>query len=243
MTARTAFVTGGGSGIGAATCRRLAADGFRVVVADLDEVGAKEVAAEIGGEAVHLDVCDVAAVREAVAAQQLVDVLVNNAGGDRMAFFLETDERDWDAALALNLKGVIACTHAVLPGMVERRQGVIVNVASEAGRMGTVGGAVYSAAKAGVIGFTKSIAREAAAFDVRCNAVAPGPVETPLLVGTAADYGHRGEKLKQMMVAATAMGRVGLPDEIAAAVAFLASDDAAYITGQTLGVSGGLAMV
>lgn len=139
---RRAFVTGGGSGIGVATCRRLAADGFHVVVAELDEVAAKEVAAEVAGDAVALDVCDVRAVRDAVAAWQPVDVLVNNAGGDRMAFLLETDERDWDAALSLNLKGVIACTHAVLPGMQERRRGVIVNMASEAGRTGVVGGAV-----------------------------------------------------------------------------------------------------
>jgi 2-hydroxycyclohexanecarboxyl-CoA dehydrogenase len=237
-----AFVTGGASGIGAATCRRLAADGMHVVVADLDEVGAKEVAAEIGGDAVQLDVCDNEAVRVAVAEAGSIDVLVNNAGADRMAFFLETDEADWDMVLAVNLKGVIACTHAALPGMQERRRGSIVNIASEAGRSGVVGGAVYSAAKAGVIGFTKSIAREAARFDVRCNAIAPGPIETPLLNGAAADRGRTGAKLKQMMIDATAMGRIGQPEEVAASVAFLASAESAYITGHTLAVSGGLVM-
>jgi 2-hydroxycyclohexanecarboxyl-CoA dehydrogenase len=237
-----AFVTGGASGIGAATARRLAADGMHVWVADLDEVGAKEVAVEIGGDAVQLDVCDATAVREAVAAAGPIDVLVNNAGADRMAFFLETDEADWDMVLAVNLKGVIACTHAVLPGMQERRRGSIINIASEAGRTGVVGGAVYSAAKAGVMGFTKSIAREAARFDVRCNAIAPGPIETPLLNGAAADFGRTGAKLKQMMIDATAMGRLGQPEEVAASVAFLASDESAYITGHTLAVSGGLVM-
>lgn len=243
MSQLVAFVTGGASGIGAATARRLAVDGMHVVVADLDEIGAKEVAAEIGGDAVHLDVCNASAVREIVADTGPIDVLVNNAGADRMAFFLDTEERDWDAVLAVNLKGVIACTHAVLPGMQARRRGVIVNMASEAGRMGTVGGAVYSAAKAGVIGFTKAIAREAARFDVRCNAIAPGPIETPLLNGAAVEYGRMGDKLKQMMIDATAMGRIGRPEEVAACVAFLASDDAAYVTGQTLAVSGGLSMV
>jgi 2-hydroxycyclohexanecarboxyl-CoA dehydrogenase len=237
-----AFVTGGASGIGAATARRLAADGMHVWVADLDEVGAKEVAASIGGDAVRLDVCDATAVREVVDGVGEIDVLVNNAGGDRMAFFLETDERDWDFVLGVNLRGVFACTHAVLPGMQERRRGSIVNIASEAGRTGVVAGSVYSAAKAGVIGFTKAIAREAARFDVRCNAIAPGPIETPMLNGAAADYGRSGAKIKQMMIDATAMGRIGLPEEVAASVAFLASADSAYITGHTLAVSGGLVM-
>jgi 2-hydroxycyclohexanecarboxyl-CoA dehydrogenase len=239
---RTALVTGGASGIGAATARRLATEGLHVIVADLDEVGAKEIATEIGGEAVQLDVTDVDAVREVFVGIGPVDVLINNAGADRLAFFVDTDDRDWDAVLGVNLRGVIACTHAVLPGMLERRQGVIVNVASEAGRVGAVAGAVYSAAKAGVIGFTKAIAREGARQGVRCNAVAPGPIETPLLNGAVADYGRTGERLKQGMIDATAMGRSGQPEEVAGAIAFLASDDAAYITGHTVPVSGGLSM-
>jgi 2-hydroxycyclohexanecarboxyl-CoA dehydrogenase len=178
-----------------------------------------------------------------VLADRTVDVLVNNAGGDRIAFFVDTDAAEWDWVLALNLKGTLACTHAVLPAMQARRSGVIVNVASEAGRVGTVAGATYSAAKAGVIGFTKAIAREAAAYGVRCNAVAPGPIETPLLNGAATDAGRLGARLKQGMIDATTMGRSGQPEEVAAAIAFLASDDAAYITGHTLPVSGGLAMV
>ena len=239
---RVAVVTGGASGIGAATCRRLALDGFDVVVADIDEVGAKEVAAEIGGEALSLDVTDGDAVRSALG-ERVVDVLVNNAGGDRIAFFLDTTPKEWDWVLALNLKSTMACTHAVLPGMQARGEGVIVNVASEAGRVGTVAGAIYSAAKAGVIGFTKAIAREAVAFGVRVNAVAPGPIDTPTLKGAAEDAGRLGAKIRQGMIDATLMARTGHPDEVAAAVAFLASADAAYITGHTLPVSGGLALV
>ena len=241
-----AFVTGGASGIGAATVRRLAKEGARVVVADLDEQGAWAVADEVEGIAVAVDVADTASVRAGVAAAEEavgpVDVLVNNAGADRFAMFVDTDEATWDQVLAVNLRGAIACTHAVLPGMLERRRGVIVNVASEAGRSGVVAGSIYSAAKAGVIGFTKAIAREGARYGVRCNAVAPGPIETPLLEGSVAAYGAKGARLKQLMVDTTAMGRSGRPEEVASAIAFLASDDASYITGDTLAVSGGLSM-
>jgi 2-hydroxycyclohexanecarboxyl-CoA dehydrogenase len=245
LAGRTALVTGGASGIGAAAARRLAAEGACVVVADCDEVGAEKVAADIGGAAVTVDVTDVSAVRRAFAdardAWGPLDVLVNNAGGDRAALFLDSDEPDWDATLALNLKGVVACTHAALTTMVERRRGAIVNVASEAGTVGTVGGALYAAAKAGVIGFTKAIAREGARYEVRCNAVAPGPIDTPLLSGLADN--PLGAALRQGMIDATLLGRCGRPDEVAAAIAYLASDDASYVTGHTLAVSGGLSMV
>lgn len=241
-----AFVTGGASGIGAATARRLAKEGMHVVVADCNGEGVGLIAEEIDGLAVTLDITDATEVRAAVrGAEEIlgpVDVLVNNAGADRFAFFVDTDESQWDAVLAVNLRGTIACTHAVLPGMFARRGGAIVNVASEAGRTGAVAGSVYSAAKAGVIGFTKAIAREGARFGVRCNAVAPGPIETPLLAESVAAAGGRGAKLKQMMVDATAMGRSGTAEEVAAAIAFLASAEASYITGDTLAVSGGLSM-
>jgi 2-hydroxycyclohexanecarboxyl-CoA dehydrogenase len=246
LEARTALVTGGASGIGAATARRLAAEGARVSIADLDEAGAREVAAEIDGYAVRMDVADAASARAGVAAATEalgpLDILVNNAGTDRFAFFVNTDEQLWDVVLGVNLRGVLACTHAVLGSMQERRRGVIVNVASEAGRVGSQGSAAYSAAKAGVIGFTKAIARESARYGVRCNAVAPGPIETPLLNSAPEQLGELGRRLKQGMVNATAMGRIGEPDEVAAAIAYLASDDASYVTGQTLNVSGGLSM-
>lgn len=246
LEGKTALVTGGASGIGAATARRLAAEGACVAIGDLDEQGAKTVAGELDGFACALDVCDVGSVRAGVAAavEALgeIDVLVNNAGTDRFAFFVNSDEELWDFVLGVNLRGVLAVTHAVLPKMQERRTGAIVNVASEAGRVGSQGSAVYSAAKAGVIGFTKAIAREAARYRVRCNAVAPGPIETPLLNNAPAVLGEIGERLKQGMVNATAMGRSGEPEEVAAAIAYLASEDASYVTGQTLNVSGGLSM-
>jgi len=246
LEGKTALVTGGASGIGAATARRLAAEGARVAIGDLDEQGARELAGELDGFACLLDVTDTGSVRAGVAAAVdalgEIDVLVNNAGTDRFAFFVNTDEELWDFVLAVNLRGVLAVTHAVLPKMQERRTGAIVNVASEAGRVGSQGSVVYSAAKAGVIGFTKAIARESARYRVRCNAVAPGPIETPLLNNAPQVLGEIGERLKQGMVNATVMGRTGEPEEVAAAIAFLASDDASYVTGQTLNVSGGLSM-
>lgn len=242
-----ALVTGGASGIGAATCRRLAAEGARVAVTDVNAEGAGEVAAEVAGSGYELDVRSTDSVGAAVAdvEEQLgpVDVLVNNAGYDEFGFFVRTDEEQWDRVLAVNLRGTLAVTHAVLPGMQGRGRGRIVNIASEAGRVGSQGSAIYSAAKAGVIGFTKTIARESARFGITCNAIAPGPIETPLLMSAPEQLGELGERLVQGMVGATALRRLGTPEEVAAAVAFLASDDASYITGETLGVSGGLGMM
>ena len=243
---RTALVTGGASGIGAATARRLAAEGARVAIGDVNEEGARAVAGEIDGFGCKLDVTDTSSVRAAVAGieERLgpVEVLVNNAGTDLFSYFVNTDEGMWDFVLGVNLRGVLAVTHAVLPGMQERRSGTIVNVASEAGRVGSQGSSIYSAAKAGVIGFTKAIARESARYRVRCNAVAPGPIETPLLNAAPKLLGELGERLKQGMVNQTVMRRSGVPEEVAAAIAFLASEDASYVTGQTLNVSGGLSM-
>lgn len=240
-----AVVTGGGSGIGAATARRLAAEGAAVTVVDVHEGRAKEVADLVDGGAIAADVTDTPGVRaamgQAVAERGPIDVLVCCAGGDRPALFVDTGEADWDLVLALNLRGVLACTHAVLPAMQARQRGTIVHVASEAGRVGMVGGATYAAAKAGVIGFTKAIAQEGAPRGVRCNAVAPGPIDTPMLDGLAAS-GRFGQRLRQAMIDATVMGRSGTPDEVAAAIAYLASQDASFVTGHTLPVSGGISM-
>jgi len=242
LEGRIALVTGGASGIGAATARRLAAEGARVAVADVNEAGARSVASEIDGTAVRMDVTDVESVRAGVAAVGDVDVLVNNAGTDRFSFFVNTDAELWDFVLAVNLRGTIAVTHAVLDGMQKRGRGAIVNVASEAGRVGSQGSVVYSAAKGGVIAFTRAVARESSRFGVRVNAVAPGPIDTPLLNAAPEELGEIGERLKAGMIAATSMRRIGRPEEVAAAIAFLACDDASFVTGQTINVSGGLSM-
>jgi 2-hydroxycyclohexanecarboxyl-CoA dehydrogenase len=244
---RTALVTGGASGIGAATCRRLAAEGARVAVTDMNLEGAQQVADEVSGAAYELDVRSDESIQAAVTAAEAdlgpIDALINNAGYDEWAFFTNTDPELWDRVLAVNLRGVIAVTHAVLPGMQERRRGRIVNTASEAGRVGSSGSAIYSAAKAGVIGFTKAIAIENGRYGITSNAVAPGPIETPLLMGAPDAMGDLGKRLVENMVGSTNLRRLGQPDEVAAAIAFLASDDASYITGQALGVSGGLARI
>jgi 2-hydroxycyclohexanecarboxyl-CoA dehydrogenase len=242
LEGRSALVTGGAKGIGAAISRRLAAEGAAVTIGDIDTDGAGEVASEIDGGAVRLDVTDYESVREAVEGAGRVDVLVNNAGMDEFAFFTETDPDLWARVVTVNLGGVFACTHAVLPGMQQAGYGRIVNIASEAGRVGSKGSAVYSAAKGGVIAFTKTIARENARYGVTANAIAPGPIDTPLL-RSALEFGELGQKVIDTMKGATQMRRLGEPDEVAAAVAFLASDDASYVTGETLGVSGGLGMV
>ena len=243
---RHAFITGAASGIGAATARRLAEEGARVTIADLDEVGAKEIAQSIGSGAlaVPIDVTDTDTLRDALAIAEdafgTVDILVNNAGGgERIELFLDSRPPSWEMTLALNLGGAMACTHVALPGMVARRRGAIVNVASEAGRVGLFGGSSYAAAKAGIIGFTKSVALEVATGGVRVNAVAPGPIDTPMLQRTA-EQSDLGARVRRGMIEATAMKRPGDPREVAAAIAFLASDDASYVTGHVLSVSGGI---
>jgi 2-hydroxycyclohexanecarboxyl-CoA dehydrogenase len=240
---RKALVTGGASGIGAATVRRLAAEGAEVWVGDLNDDGAAEVAAEVGGTAVHLDVTDPESAKAAIdAAGGTLDILINNAGMDEFGFFTQVTPEQWQRVIAVNLVGVLACTHAALPGMQAAGYGRIVSTASEAGRVGSKGSAVYSAAKGGVIAFMKTIARENARYGITANSIAPGPIETPLLMG-AKEFGDIGEKILSTMTGATQLGRLGQPEEVAAAIAFLASDDASYVTGETLGVSGGLGMV
>ena len=246
LAERTALVTGGAGGIGAATCRRLAAEGARVAVTDLNLDPAREIASEIGGAAYELDVSSDDSVRRAVEAARTelgdIHVLVNNAGYDEWGWFGQTDPAMWDRILAVNLRGVLAVTHAVLPGMQEQGGGRIVSVASEAGRAGSAGSVAYSAAKGGVVAFTKALAQENGRFDITVNAIAPGPIETPLLMG-AKEYGELGQRIIDGMVSKTILRRLGQPDEVAATIVFLASDDASYVTGQSLGVSGGLYML
>jgi 2-hydroxycyclohexanecarboxyl-CoA dehydrogenase len=242
LEGRKALVTGGARGIGAAIARRLAAEGADVWIGDLDREGAGEVASDIGGHALELDVTDHEGAARAIGEAGTLDVLINNAGVDEFGFFTQTTPDSWRRVLAVNLTGVLNCTHAALPGMQEAGYGRIVSIASEAGRVGSKGSAVYSAAKGGVISFMKVIARENARFGITANAVAPGPIETPLLMA-AKQLGEIGEKVIETMKGATQMRRLGTPDEVAAAVAFLAAEEASYVTGETLGVSGGLGMV
>ena len=242
LEGRKALVTGGASGIGAAIAARLAAEGAEVWVGDIDTAGAEQIAGEVNGHPLELDVTEIESARAALAATGTLDILVNNAGTDEFGFFTYTTPEQWQKVLAINLVGVINCTHAALAGMQEAKYGRIVSISSEAGRVGSKGSAAYSAAKAGIIGFTKAIARENARYGINANAIAPGPIETPLLMG-AKEFGEIGEKVIETMKSSTQLGRLGQPDEVAAAVAFLASADASYVTGETLGVSGGLGMV
>jgi len=238
-----ALVTGAGRGIGRAIAERLAEEGAKVAVLDVDEATARATAQAVDGVGIRTDVTDGASVRAAVAESERrlgpVTILVNNAGWDKAEPFVKSHEETWDKVLAINLKGPIRMTRAVLDGMIERRRGRIVTVSSDAGRVGSSGEAVYSAAKAGVIGFSKTLARELARYSINVNVVCPGPTNTQLL----RDVAPENPKLLEALKRAVPFGRIGEPHEIASAVAFLASDDAGFITGQTLSVSGGLTMV
>jgi 2-hydroxycyclohexanecarboxyl-CoA dehydrogenase len=242
LEGRKALVTGGASGIGAAIAARLAAEGAEVWVGDIDVAGAERVAGEIAGHALELDVTSLESAQAAIGALGTPDILVNNAGTDEFGFFTYTTPEQWRKVLDINLGGTLNCTFAALPAMQQAKYGRIVSISSEAGRVGSKGSAVYSAAKGGIVAFMKAIARENARYGVTANSIAPGPIETPLLMG-AKEFGEIGEKVIQTMKDATQLGRLGQPEEVAAAVAFLASDDATYVTGETLGVSGGLGMV
>jgi 2-hydroxycyclohexanecarboxyl-CoA dehydrogenase len=235
-----AVVTGGGRGIGAAVCAALAAAGAEVLVIDRDSEPAHAVAAGIGGTALVLDVGDPAAVADALAGRR-AQILVNNAGYDEFGWFTDVTPSQWRRLLAVNLEGVFACTQALLPGMQAAGYGRIVNVASEAGRIGSKGNAVYAATKSAAFGFTRSIARENARFGITANVLVPGPTETPLLDQVRAQ-GEIGEKQIAAMIAGTQLGRLGTTEEVAAGAAYLASPEAGYVTGTELSVSGGMGM-
>ena len=243
---RVAFVTGGAGGIGSEICRRLAAAGHRVAVADLGGSRSGEVAKEIDGHPVELDVTDpdsiARAARDAAAVLGPIDVCVNCAGWDEPMPFLQTDDAFLRKVLEINIAGPMRVCRAFLPGMVERKWGCVINIASDAGRVGSTNEAIYSGAKGGLIAFTKTLAREMARHSITANAICPGPTDTPLLpafVGSS----EAGQKVIDSMVRGVPMRRLGQPGDIAPAVVFLASDDAGFITGQTLSVSGGLTMV
>lgn len=247
---KTAIVTGAGSGIGRAIAVRLAAEGAHVGVFDINPQSAADTVSAItaaGGKAVATvcDITDYTAVKAAVASFEAAagptDILVNNAGWDTPMPFLKTDEAFWKKVVSINYFGPLHMTHAVAQGMSERKSGRIINIASDAGRVGSSGEVVYSGCKGATIAFAKALARELARSQVTINNVCPGPTDTPAMdsfVGT----GEQGQKIRDSMVRGVPLGRIGVPDDYPGIVAFLASDDAAFITGQTISVSGGLTM-
>ena len=239
---KIAIVTGAGQGIGRGIAEKLAAEGATVVVTDLNEATAKETAEAVNGIGIQADVTSSESVEAMVerVRQELgrIDVLVNNAGWDKASPFVDSDPADWDRVIAINLYGVLHTCKAVLPIMAEQGSGSVVNLSSDAGRVGSSGEAVYSAAKGGVIAFTKTIAREMARHGINANAVCPGPTDTALF----ASMGGDNPKLRESLIKAIPLRRLGRPADLANAVAFLASDEAAFITGQTVSVSGGLTM-
>jgi 2-hydroxycyclohexanecarboxyl-CoA dehydrogenase len=247
---KVALVTGGSRGIGRAICARLAEEGAMVAVIDILEPEAQLAANEIkakGGQAmaVRCDVTQLEQVQDAVLAVTdawgQVDILVNNAGWDKIEPFIESQPETWEKVIAINLKGPISFCHTVVPQMLKRGSGKIITISSDAGRVGSTGEAVYSACKAGVVGFSKTLARELARAKINVNVVCPGPTETPLLKQITG--GSKGARIIDAMTKAVPFRRLGQPEEIAAAVAFFASPDADFVTGQVLSVSGGLTMV
>jgi len=246
---RNVVVTGGANGIGAAIARRLAEEGSAVAILDLDAASGEKVAGEIkaaGGRASShaVDISDYDAVKRAVesieSASGPVSFLVNNAGWDRAANFLDTTPEFWSKVIAINLYGPLNVSHIVLRGMAARRFGRVVNIASDAGRVGSSGEAVYSACKGGMIAFSKTMARELVSKGVIVNTLCPGPTDTAILRSFL--EGPDGAKIAEGLKRAIPMRRLGVPEDYPGLVAFLLSDDAAYITGQTISVSGGLTM-
>ena len=247
---RTVVVTGGGGGIGGATCRRFGAEGAKVAVFDMNLDAAEAVASAIrdaGGvaKAFRCDITDRAQVDAAVAGAEAalgpIDVLVNNAGWDVFKPFTKTEPAQWDRLIAINLTGALHMHHAVLPGMAARKAGRIVNVSSDAARVGSSGEAVYAACKGGLVAFSKTIAREHARHGITVNVVCPGPTETALFEDYKTGAGNP-EKLVEAFTRSIPLGRIGQPTDLPGAIAFFASDDAAFVTGQVLSVSGGLTM-
>lgn len=251
LTNKVVIVTGGAGGIGSAICRRFAEEGAIVAVLDINLQAAQGLASQIeknGGKAnaFTVDLADQNSVNVAVAQveQSLgpIDVLVNNAGWDRAGNFLDTEKPLWDKIVAINLFGVLYMHHAVLKGMSARGSGKVVNIASDAARVGSSGEAVYAYCKGGLISFSKTLARELARKQINVNVVCPGPTDTALFRDFAGE-GERGDKLRTALTRSIPFGRLGQPDDLPGIVAFLASDDANFITGQTISVSGGLTMV
>jgi 2-hydroxycyclohexanecarboxyl-CoA dehydrogenase len=247
---KVAVITGAAGGIGRALVRRFCEEGSHVVGLDLNADGLEELARQLEGFARQLtlrplDITDHAAVgatiRQVHAERRRIDILVNNAGWDVAMQFVETTPELWDKIIAINLRGPLNLHHAVVPLMIEAGGGKIVNIASDAGRVGSSGESVYSACKGGIIAFSKTLARETARNAIRVNVVCPGPTDTPLLRSFTGE-GEYGQKIYDGLKRAVPLKRLGQPDDIPGVVTFLASDDADFITGQVISVSGGLTM-
>ncbi|MBP8882031.1 MAG: glucose 1-dehydrogenase [Dermatophilaceae bacterium] len=244
LTDKVTVVTGAGAGIGRAIATTCHAEGAIVIVTDLDGAAAQAVAAELGERAIPyaVDVTDrasvAAMVSDVVTAYGRIDVLVNNAGWDLAVPFVQSEPDFWAKVIVINYVGVLHTCREILPVMIEAGGGHIVNLSSDAGRVGSSGEAVYSGAKAAIIGFSKAIAREVARHGINVNVVCPGPTDTALFNSLGGD----NPKLRDGLTRAIPLRRLATPADIAAAVAFFASDEASYLTGQTLSVSGGLTM-
>lgn len=236
---KTVLVTGGGGAIGAAICRRFSND-HNVLVADKKREAAERVAKEVSGTPVVFDISSYGDAKEALQGRT-IDVLVNNAGWDRFQNFTDTRPEEWEALIDINLRGPLNMHHLVIPQMLARGSGRVINISSDAARVGSSGEAVYSACKGGIIAFSKTLAREVARKGITVNVVCPGPTDTPILRGFLGE-GESGQKVYDALVRAIPMKRVGKPDDIPGIVAFLASDEAGFITGQVISVSGGLTM-
>ena len=240
LSGKTVLVTGGGGAIGAAICKRFAEEGASVLVCDVNEENCRRTAEAVKGKALAFDITDYAAAKKAIGDAQ-VDILVNNAGWDRFQNFLDTKPDEWEQLIAINLRGPLNMHHIVVPQMVKRGAGRVINISSDAARVGSSGESVYSACKGGIISFSKTLAREVARKGITVNVVCPGPTDTPILRGFLGE-GEAGQKVYDALVRAIPMKRVGQPADISGIVAFLASDEAAFITGQVISVSGGLTM-
>lgn len=250
LSGKTVIITGGGGGIGRALCLRFAAEGSRVAVLDRDEAAAEstaELVTEAGGNAVAYaaDITDYAAIVETVEKIErdlgVPTVLVNNAGFDHFMPFLKTEPGMWQQLIDINLTGALNMHHVVLPKMLEAGGGKVINIASDAARVGSSGEAVYAACKAGLIGLSKTLARELASKNINFNVVCPGPTDTALLKSVAATS-NNPEKLLEAFKNAVPKRRLGQPEDYPGIVCLLASDDADFITGQVISVSGGLTM-
>jgi 2-hydroxycyclohexanecarboxyl-CoA dehydrogenase len=246
LTGKVAIVTGAGSGLGRGMAERLNAEGVKVAILDVNLEGAEQTAASLTDAiALRVDIADYEQCAQAVAEVEsrfgAVDVLVNNAGWDLAGPFLESEPKQWRKIVDINLYGPINMHHVVLPHMLKNGGGKIINIASDAGRVGSSGEAVYSACKGGIIAFGKTVSREVARQGVVVNTVCPGPSDTPLFDQFAGE-GAQGDKLRAALERSIPLKRLGTADDIAGIVAFLASEEANFIVGQTISVSGGLTM-